>query len=234
MRRLFFVSVLLTTAFFFVAIGSRPTVNATLNAAEEDCGCTAQSKGERLQLWPIHCLQQKWINYPGPFDMYICLTFYEDCYETGVEELWYGAASTGLPQICNRCEQEEPYGRAATAFPGHEWNLGHHNAWDVVGTGLETAGINTASMNPEFHKIPQDATRSLAIGRDLYVMAVPIEVSGKLGAVRYLCVETDSIPEEQVSEATFTHAKAAGTGAQFAVEYTVDGQTRKGFVWLKK
>jgi hypothetical protein len=233
MRRLFVVSLLLAIAFFFFAVGSRPTVNATINVPDDDCGCTAAPQEHRLQLWPIHCLQEKWMDYPGPFDMYISLTYYESCHGDAEEELWYGAASTGLPQICNRCEQDEPYGRAATAFPGHEWNLDLVNAWDVVGTGLESAGVNTASMKPEFHKIPQDMTRSLGIGRDLYVMAVPIPVSGKLSGVRYLCVETDSIPDEQVSEATFTAAKA-GTGAQFAVEYTVAGETRNGFVWLKK
>jgi hypothetical protein len=166
--------------------------------------------------------------------LYIALTFYESCYgNEGEEQLWYGRASSALPQICPYCENDEHYGRAAAAFTGHEWRLDVSNAWDVVQTGLESAGIDTASMKPEFHRIPQDMVQAAGIGRDLYVMAVPIPVSGKLSGVRYLCVETESITDAEVSEATVTHVKA-GTDAQLTIEYTVGSDTRKGFVWLKK
>src|SRR4029078_3210684 len=61
---------------------------------------------------PCSCLQEMWVDYPGPFDLYFSLDHITSCNDEGEEGLWYGIASNStLPQICERNECEEYEGQ---------------------------------------------------------------------------------------------------------------------------
>src|SRR5215204_3335841 len=90
---------------------------------------------------PCSCLQELWVDYPGPYDLYIALNHVTSCNEVAEEVLWYGWPSNAtLPQYCgtNVCEDYEG-GRLAAAFPGHGQELVGVKAWDVFRVGLESA-----------------------------------------------------------------------------------------------
>src|SRR5215218_1338591 len=92
---------------------------------------------------PCSCLQELWVDYPGPYDLYFSLDHYTSCNDEGQEGLWYGYASNStLPQLCDyqQCEEYEGAGRqAAGIFPGHGQELVGVKAWDVFRVGLESA-----------------------------------------------------------------------------------------------
>jgi hypothetical protein len=49
---------------------------------------------------PCSCLQELWVDYPGPFDLYFSLDRFTSCNDEGEESLWYGYASNStLPQL---------------------------------------------------------------------------------------------------------------------------------------
>ena len=41
---------------------------------------------------PCSCLQELWVDYPGPYDLYFSLDHYTSCNDEGEEGLWYGYA----------------------------------------------------------------------------------------------------------------------------------------------
>src|SRR5262249_22164464 len=50
---------------------------------------------------PCSCLQELWVDYPGPYDLYFSLDHLDSCDGEGEEGLWYGIPSnSALPQIC--------------------------------------------------------------------------------------------------------------------------------------
>src|SRR4051812_12544557 len=55
--------------------------------------------------FPMHCLQEMWLDYAGTTDdIYICITEYgPECYDDIEEELWYGTPTYGVPQRCALC-----------------------------------------------------------------------------------------------------------------------------------
>src|SRR5262245_12551304 len=93
-------------AFATASKGQQPTEETSL--VGDKCGCGKQTTKEGSAVcWddpPCHCLQQRWLNLPGPNDIYICLTHGPDdtCAEY-VQEYWLGAPTAAfgpLPQLC--------------------------------------------------------------------------------------------------------------------------------------
>src|SRR3954464_7698913 len=76
---------------------------------------------------PCSCLQELWVDYPGPYDLYFSLDHMTSCSDECQEALSYGSASNStLPQICehDNCEEfEGPDQRAAGIFPRHGQEL---------------------------------------------------------------------------------------------------------------
>ena len=111
---------------------------------------------------PCSCLQELWIDYPGPYDLYFSLDHFTSCNDEGEESLWYGYASNStLPQLCGdgQCEEYEGSGRhAAATFPGHGQELVGVKAWDVFRVGLESATRKVPGLDfgsPTYHVVPR-------------------------------------------------------------------------------
>src|SRR6476620_10111038 len=136
---------------------------------------------------PCSCLQEMWVDYPGPFDLYFSLDHITSCNDEGEEGLWYGIASNStLPQICERNECEEYEGqdqRSAMLLPGHGQELVGAKAWDMFRVGLESAIRKSPGLEfgpPLYLVIPQKSLpASLKATRDMTVMAIPINVHVK-------------------------------------------------------
>lgn len=193
---------------------------------------------------PCSCLQELLFEIPGPDDLYIALTKLDDCSEVGEEELWWGHPSnTSLPQVCENGNCEAYQGgdrRAALPLPGHGEELVGAKAWDVFRVGLESAARKMPGLEfgiPLYHKIPRNRLpASVVINGDMLVMAIPFTVHAKGsridGRVYYLCVQIDSAGGLPLTTAAFEKGKA-GTGSQMRIDYRVNGEARKGLVWLK-
>jgi hypothetical protein len=198
----------------------------------------------RAESVPCSCLQELWVDYPGPYDLYFSLNHITSC-DDGEEGLWYGAASnSSLPQICenSNCEEYEgPDGLAAAIFPGHGQELVGVKSWDVLRVGLESATRKMPGLefgSPTYHVIPRKSLPAkLKASRDMIVMAIPLNVHVKNspfdGKTYYLCVQIDSADGLPITKAVFTDSKM-GRGRQLSVKYHVkNGEVRKGLVWLK-
>jgi hypothetical protein len=194
---------------------------------------------------PCSCLQEKWVDYPGPYDLYFSLDHITSCDDVGEEGLWFGFASNStLPQICgdNDCEEYEgPDQRTAGVLPGHGLELVGVKAWDVFRVGLESAMRTTPGLEfgaPSYLVIPRKSLPAkLKATHDMIVMAIPMNVHVKGsrfdGNSYFFCVQMDSADGLQVSKATFEDAKP-GKGNQISVQIrTKNGEVRKGLVWLK-
>ena len=194
---------------------------------------------------PCSCLQELWIDYPGPNDLYLSLNHITSCDDEGQEGLWYGVSSpAGLPQICEYCNCEEyqaPTGPMAATFPGHGQELVGIKAWDVFRVGLESAVRKSPGLEfgtPTYLVIPRkNLPAELKATRDMVVMAIPMNVHIKGnrfdGNTYYLCVQIDSADGIPISKATFENAKS-GSGSQMSVKFrTKIGEVRHGLVWLK-
>jgi hypothetical protein len=194
---------------------------------------------------PCSCLQELWVDYPGPYDLYFSLNHITSCNDGGEEGLWYGYASNStLPQICehNNCEEYEgPDTLAATIFPGHGQELVGLKAWDVFRVGLESATRKMPGLefgSPTYHMIPRkNLPAKLKATRDMIVMAIPLNVHIKGspfdGNTYYLCIQMDSADGMPITKAAFEDSKL-GRGSQLNVKYRVkNGEARKGLVWLK-
>ncbi len=194
---------------------------------------------------PCSCLQELWVDYPGPYDLYFSLNHYSNCYDTPDEGLWYGWPNNyTLPQSCadDECEEyEETPNRSAALFPGHGQNLVGTKAWEIFRTGLDSAVRKMPGLEfgpPAYHVIPQKSLPAkLNATQDMVVMAIPINVHVKGsrfdGKNYYLCVQMDTADGLQITKATFEDAKP-GLGSQFQVKIrTQNGEVRKGLVWLK-
>ena len=193
---------------------------------------------------PCSCLQEVLIDLPGPNDLYIALTKFLDCGETGQEDLWFGEpTNSSLPQICDNDECEDYQGddqRVAQTFPGHSQDLVGMKAWEIYRVGLEAAVRKMPGLEygtPSFHKIPKkNIPASVASAGDMFVMAIPMVVHAKGsridGKTYYLCIQIDSAEGVPLTAATFEDGKA-GRGSQMQIKYRVNDDARKGLVWLK-
>lgn len=194
---------------------------------------------------PCSCLQELWVDYPGPYDLYFSLDHMTSCSDEGQEALWYGYASNStLPQICEHddCEEYEgPDQRAAAIFPGHGQELVGVKAWDVFRVGLESAARKMPGLefgSPTYHMIPRkNLPAKLKAARDMIVMAIPLNVHIKGspfdGNTYFLCIQIDSAEGVPITKAVFEDSKL-GRGSQLNVKYRVkSGEVRKGLVWLK-
>ncbi len=194
---------------------------------------------------PCSCLQELWIDYPGPYDLYFSLDHYSNCYDTPDEGLWYGWPTNNvLPQSCGDDECEEFQGdrkRSAALFPGHGQDLVGTKAWEVFRTGLDSAARKMPGLefgSPLYHVIPQKSLPAkLNATQDMVVMAIPISIHIKGsrfdGKNYYLCIQMDSTDGLPITKAAFEHAKL-GRGRQFQVKLRAqNGEARTGLVWLK-
>jgi hypothetical protein len=194
---------------------------------------------------PVSCLQELWIDNPGPYDVYFSLNHFTSCNDEGEEGLWYGSPSnTTLPQLCGyqQCEEYQGTGRhAAAIFPGHGQELVGVKAWDIFRVGLESATRKMPGLefdSPTYHVIPgKSLPATLKTTRDMVVMAIPLNVhikgSAFDGNTYYLCIQMDSADGLPITKAVFENSKR-GRGSQLSVKYRVkNGEVRKGFVWLK-
>jgi hypothetical protein len=194
---------------------------------------------------PCSCLQELWVDYPGPNDLYFSLNHITSCDDEGQEGLWYGVSSpAGLPEICEYCNCEEyqaPSRPSASTFPGHGQELVGIKAWDVFRVGLESAVRKSPGLEfgaPTYLIIPlKNLPAELKATHDIVVMAIPLNVHIKGsrfdGNTYYLCVQIDSADGVPISKATFENAKS-GRGSQMSVKFrTKTGEVRHGLVWLK-
>jgi hypothetical protein len=193
---------------------------------------------------PCSCLQELWVDYPGPYDLYIALSKEFDCNETGEEDLWFGQPGNyDLPQICENNECEEYQGndrRGAQALPGHGQILVGAKAWDVFRVGLESAARRKPGLEygtPTYHKIPRrNLPANIVASGDMIVVAIPMVVHAKGsridGETYYLCVQIDSAEGVTLTPATFENGKP-GRGSQMQIKYRVNGNMCNGLVWLK-
>ena len=238
MPRLCPFSLMLVLAVSSPAFGDRPSQNAKTGEEANDVG-----DGTDLVPYsgpPCCCLQQKWIDNPGPFDVYICLTYYGPTCTNPVEEQWFGQPTNpNLPQICqNRtCESLEEERKGESGMPGHGLDLTAQSAWEMIQPGLQAAGQKLKAVTPEYHMIPSDKIpEKLGIKGDILVMAVPTKVTAKNspleGKTFYLCLQIDSAEENQITAANMDDGEPR-RGRQFAINYKVDGEQRRGLVWLK-
>src|SRR4051794_36624857 len=91
---------------------------------------------------PCSCLVDLWIDYPGPYNLYIADVHDFTCDDPPREMLWYGEPSCDIPQICEdgACEPYVSDGeRAGSILPGHGQELVGIKAWEVFRVGLESA-----------------------------------------------------------------------------------------------
>ena len=194
---------------------------------------------------PCSCLQELWVDYPGPYDLYFSLNHIDSCNDIGDEGLWYGSPTNmTLPQHCSEDECEEyqgPENRSAGFFPGHGHELVGAKAWDVFRTGLESAARKMPGLEfgpPSYYVIPRKILPTkLKATRDLVVMAIPVSVHIKGskfdGKNYYLCLEMSSAEGVQLSPASFESARS-GRGHQFQTKIRPkNGDARLGLVWLK-
>jgi hypothetical protein len=205
----------------------------------------AQSKLACADPVPCTCLQELWVDYPGPYDLYFSLDHMISCDDVGEEGIWYGSPSNStLPQICadNDCEPYEgPEERASASIPGHGQELVGVKAWDVFRVGLESATRKMPGLefgSPSYLIIPRkNLPAKLKAVHDMIVMAIPINVHIKGspfdGNSYYFCVQIDSADGLQISKATFEDVKL-GRGSQLHLKMrSKNGEVRKALVWLK-
>lgn len=188
----------------------------------------AKAKRERA---PFFCLQQLSFDMPGDVDVYVSASFYTGCENPPTEELWFGTPSLEMPQDCDLCEEPREASRAYGGMPAHHQNLNKANSWRMLQAGLEAAGISTAGMQPQWHKIPRDKLPA-GFTEDVYFVAAPIPPKGLITETRYLGYQTRTLPSGQVDAATFQPA-VKRAGHQLWIDYTVGAERRKGYVWLR-
>ena len=130
------------------------SVTLLMFASQPQLACAADAL-------PCSCLQELWIDYPGPNDLYISLDHFTSCNDEAEEGLWYGCPSNStLPQLCSyqQCEEYEGSGRQAAAkFPGHGQELVGAKAWEVFRVGLESATRKMPGLefgSPTYHVVP--------------------------------------------------------------------------------
>jgi hypothetical protein len=194
---------------------------------------------------PCSCLQEKWVDNPGPYDMYIAINHVTSCNDVGEEVLWYGwPSSATLPQNCgeNVCEEYQVQGgRSAALIPGHGQELVGVKAWDVFRAGLESSARKSPGLefgSPSYCVIPRkNLPAKLKATRDMIVMAIPVISQRKDqyfdGKPCYLCIQIDSADGVPISKSDFEDVRL-GPGHQLLVKLRAkSGETRKGFVWLK-
>jgi hypothetical protein len=192
---------------------------------------------------PCACLQELWVNYPGPFDLYIALVKQIDCNDEPEEALWYGTPYySTLPQICEDgdCQPYDDDDERVASVPGHGQSLVGIKAWEMFRVGIEAAVRKAPGLEfgePSYHNFSQTSLpTSIAIKGDLLVMAIPMTVHAKGspidGKTYYFCVQIDSANGLSLTNAAFEKGKA-GSGSQLHIKYRVKGETRNGLVWLK-
>jgi hypothetical protein len=194
---------------------------------------------------PCSCLQELWIDYPGPNDIYLSLDHFTSCNDEAQEGLWYGCPSySTLPQLCSyqQCEEYQGSGRhVATIFPGHGQELVGVKAWEVFRVGLESATRQMPGLefgSPTYHVLSRkNLPAELKAAHDMVLMAIPLNVHIKGsrfdGNTYYLCIQMDSADGLPITKAVFEDSKF-GRGSQLTVKYRVkNGEVRKGLVWLK-
>ncbi|MCI0332313.1 MAG: hypothetical protein L0228_03685 [Planctomycetes bacterium] len=244
MRRLNFLSLLLLVVLVGRTSGDEPTANASQKDARsaEQRRASASPRNYRPEQGPpCHCVQELWLDYPGPNDLYVCLTFISAPCQQGEEELWYGLPYGQLPQSCvlQACESYQGGFVSEESLPGHGMHLSASGARDTVLRGLKNAKLTNPSLHwvepPQYHRIPEEMIPSeLEIDHEILVIALPITINdpdSKLhGKTFHLCLQINSA--EDITAAEFSKGERR-RGRQFAIDYRVETEDRRGIVWLK-
>jgi hypothetical protein len=204
-----------------------------------------------MSIDPCYCLQSRYANLPGPYDLFYCLTYPQaDCDDnTAFEELWYGVHGlAGLPQHCelNQCEPMSAFLAAGIAInspdvPGHSLRLVQHRtapqttvqADELILPLMREDGVTEPAGEVYFSFAKGD----LHADRDVQVMAVPVKVkSGKPklnGQTRYFSFELETIdkPNDRARNVRVVSKRKC----QFTVDYEYGTGTtvHRAFVWLK-
>ena len=129
---------------------------------------------------------------------------------------------------------------SASTFPGHGQELVGAKAWDVFRVGFEAAARKMPGLEfgtPQYHKIgSHNLPASISSVGDMIVMAIPMSLHAKGsrvdGKTYYLCVQIESSAGLPLTAAIFENGKQ-GIGSQLRINYSVNGDARKGLVWLK-
>lgn len=179
-----------------------------------------------------YCLQRKYLDYPGPMDLYECLTSPSGCNVLGdeYEELYYGAIHSPLVQKCSggNCEFESKcrLDMWGDGIPGHEMTLRTQSeAWRMVAAGLAGAGYDPATITPRYFKIAISPTE------EVWVIAVTIPPTPKNPTEAYIGLEMEA---QSGPTTTPTHGPVMlGNGAQFQIDYSENGPPRRLYVWRK-
>jgi hypothetical protein len=192
---------------------------------------------------PCSCLQERWVDYPGPNDLYITLNKINDCSDEPEEDLWYGTPyNSSLPQVCEdgNCQPYEDDGERVGIVPGHGQTLVGIKAWEMFRVGIEAAMRTSPGVEfgePSYHSIARNSLPPTVPGKaDILVMAIPMTVHAKGspidGRTYYFCVQIDSAEGLALTKATFEKGKV-DRGSQMRIKYRVNGEERIGLVWLK-
>ncbi len=231
MRRPYFAATLLLLALVGTALAEEPTGELTPKA-----------------MAPGHCIQQLLQDYPGPNDLYYCVTHpnAKDC-TYGEEDMWFGQPSNAYrPQIClnNECE---PYGQEIASErgvpPGHGMDLTASSAWGMIKAGLKSAQKKTPGFkwdDAEYHVIPRAQIHAdIEVNTDIDVIAVPIKViyvrtNPPTVTTVHFCLEFNPAEGEETTPVDVVSSKP-GKGRNFSMKYKLPGenQERTGLVWLK-
>jgi hypothetical protein len=181
------------------------------------------------------------MDYPGPYDLYICRSYFESCEEEPGVEMWYGEPSNSIrPQECvdeeEQCEAEAYGGEKAKGIVGHGSALTPASAWGMARAALQAAKKQVHQLkwdDPEFHEIPKTKIpEGFEITSNIFVMAIPISGKSPTTDTYYLCIQIDTAEGEDLTDAEFDDP-VLGSGRQFTIKYDVDGEERFGLVWLK-
>jgi hypothetical protein len=193
---------------------------------------------------PCSCLVDRWVDYPGPYDLYVADVHDSSCDDVPYQMMWWGKPGSDIPQSCEdgACEPYAGDGeRAASVFPGHGQELVGVKAWEMFHVGLEAAVRKKPGSefgSPEYHVISRaNLPKDLNAKADITVMAIPMKISApgsRLdGETLYFCVQMDSAEGLPITHATFENGKS-GPGSQLRIDYRVKkGEVRRGLVWLK-
>jgi hypothetical protein len=184
-----------------------------------------------------YCLQRVYFDAPNPWpDVYECLLYPDGCGTPDYEEVYYvGPVSGALPQNCSpnaNCESAR-YGQRP--IPPHPFILdSKQKAWQTVDEGLTGANLPTDPSNVGYDIIPMRVAQRIdpSIDRDVYMIMVPVPGPNS-GDVRYVCLETEPLRDVTRSQ-NFHVSKTPDSGRQLRIDYSVGGENRVGFVWLKK
>jgi hypothetical protein len=181
-----------------------------------------------------YCLQDFYLDYPGQYDIYLCLTHEGFCPNLGAyEDLWYGDPdypapgpnNTNPPQVCNilinNCERGYGYGGGPPPGHGEQFTM-----LDEACVWIHARYPHSTNPRCRYYEIPHSSS---GLGKTYYVVMVKAHVPNT-GGPRYFGVETRQLMDTPET-ASFSNVRKKGNVLSF--DYKIGAQTRKGLVLLE-